>query len=69
MAELVVLLQFGWILVVMAVSYVDVGAKAMVFDRVRLDGGCHGHSLRQGRCGGKVLRCSSSSSEDCLGDE
>ena len=48
MAELVVLLQFGWILVVVAVSYVECTVKAQVFGAVRLDSEGHGQSYVDG---------------------
>ena len=35
------LFVFGWILDMMARSYVLVDVKAILFDRVRLDHGCH----------------------------
>ena len=35
------LFAFGWILDMMARSYVLVDVKAILFDRVRLDHGCH----------------------------
>ena len=35
------LLQFGWVVDVVAISYVLIWLKACFFDRVRLDHGCH----------------------------
>jgi hypothetical protein len=59
MAELVVLLQFGLVLDVVAVSYVLSDVKVCFFDRVRLDSGCHGQSLRAEAGGNAGLRLSS----------
>ena len=56
--------QFGLLVDVMARSYVDTVPEAMIFDRVRLDVGCHAHTHRSERCDGKDLRCSSASSEN-----
>ena len=42
------LLQFGLVLDVVAVSYVLSDVKVCFFDRVRLDSGCHGQFLRAG---------------------
>ena len=62
-------LLYGLFLDVVAKSYVDIDVKAQVFDRVRLDLGCHGQILRRRRCGGEVPRFSSAGSEDWLGDD
>ena len=56
--------EFGWILDMMAKSYVDGDVKAQVFDRVRLVSGCHAQMLRRRYREGTGLRCSSASSED-----
>ena len=56
--------QFGLLVDVMARSYVDTVPESMIFDRVRLDVGCHAHTHRSERCDGKDLRCSSASSEN-----
>ena len=50
------LLQFGLVLDVVAVSYVLSDVKAWFFDHVRLDSGCHGQFLRAGLVSGIVLR-------------
>ena len=56
--------MFGLLVDVMARSYVDIGPEAKIFDHGRLDVGCHGHTLRSVRCGGKDLRSCTASSEN-----
>ena len=50
------LLQFGLVLDVVAVSYVLSDVKVCFFDRVRLDSGCHGQFLRAEAGGNAALR-------------
>ena len=63
------LFVFGWIMDVMAESYVLVDVKAGFFDHVRLDSGCHESYYVDGTVKAQVFGAVRLVVRICLGDE